>query len=278
MDDALIGMLQGIFGSNFLNGAQGLVQSAAHYNETAWTFALAISENAVKPAATTIVSIVMVLELVRVALKVEGDNKLQLQLIAKVLIKTAFIVAILQNATTILGAIGEVGDYLIKKIIEMAPGGTTTSSLPENIRQAAEDMNPLAQIGLMAILLIPWLIAMVASLALRLVVLIRFAELYVLTTMAPLSMSFLSYEETKHIGIGYLKRYGTVVLHGVAIVICIAIYGAFQIGATGLNDIDTSTELFTLITVHPVELIIGPVFFAFLIFKSGQVARAMFGD
>lgn len=278
MDDLLLGMLEALFGSAFLTGADGLLKTAAEYNKTAWEFSLKIMDSAVAPIATSIVAVMMMLELLRVVSRVEGDRKLLIELTMKVLFKTAVIIVVVQNASAIMGGIASIGDSLIKNMYDIFPAVSQAEGLPENIKTAAEDMGTLDKIGLMGVLLLPWVVSWAASLALRVVVLMRFAELYILTAAVPLSLSFLSYEETKQIGIGYLKRYGGVVLHGVAIIMCIALYSAFQVVTVNIEDISTSSELFELITAHPAEVILGPIFFTILMFKSGQIARAILGD
>lgn len=269
MEDFIKRMLEDIFSNTFLISSDALSKEISGYNETAFALANTINDTAVKPIAAIVVAIILVLELARVSSRFDGDSKAGVQVIASIMIKAAMLIIAIQNVDLILGAINEIGDTIIASI-----GGITSDQVTSAADIDSLDMGTLEQVGAMIILFIPWLIAIVAGIAVKLVVLLRFAEVYILSAGATLPLAFLGHEDTKQIAIGYLKRYATAVLHGVMILVVIAIYSALQIGGSNIPEDFSLSEVMKSFG----DFLLGPVLFLFLIFGSGKFARALVGE
>ena len=125
-----------------------------------------------------VVAIILVLELARVSSsRFDGDSKTGVQVIASIMIKAAMLIIAIQNVDLILGAINEIGDTIIALLSVGSPATQVTSAADID----SLDMGTLEQVGAMIILFIPWLIAIVAGIAVKLVVLLRFAKVYILS-------------------------------------------------------------------------------------------------
>ncbi|VDG75783.1 Uncharacterised protein [Actinobaculum suis] len=276
MGDIIISMLESIFAGSFASGAQSLRTSIIEYNESAYHFAQNVNTAAVKPVAAVIVGIILVLELARISIRYTGEQKAATQVVCVALVKSALLIIAIQHTDLILAAMNGAGDAIIGATSDLTPA-VTDQQLPESLRQAVEDTSMMDKAGLMLVLFIPWLLAAVGSIAVKIVVFIRFAELYVLSAAATLPMAFLGNPDTKSIAIGFLKRYGGVVLHGVMIVIIIAVYSSFQFSGIDLAGL-TGDNLLSELTKNFGALIGGPVVFMYLLFGSGRLARSMLGD
>lgn len=270
MDEIITHMLEDIFSNGFLVQSDALLDSIAGYNNTAFALAREINDVAIKPIAAVVVSLILVLELARVSSRFDGDSKTGVQIIASVMIKASFVIIAIQNVDLILNAVNEVGDKAVEKISPMI--GDESAQAAQSI---SLDLGTIEQVGAMIILFLPWLFTVGAGMAVKLVVLLRFAEVYILSAAATLPLAFFGHEETKQIAIGYLKRYATAVLHGIMIVLVVGIYSALQIGGTVTLD---SSASITDIMGHFVDFLLGPVLFLFLIFGSGKFARALVGE
>lgn len=276
MKDIIISMLTAILGSSFATGSEALKTSVSSYNATAFEFAHTVNSVAVKPVAASIVAIVLVIELARITTRYEGDQKTGTQVVAAAVLKAVLLIVAIQNVDLILGAINEAGEKIIGATSALTPDAKA-GELSEAVSSAVEDMDTIDKAGLMLVLFVPWLLATLGSIAVKIVVFIRFAELYILSSAATLPLAFLGNQDTKGISIGYLKRYGGAVLHGVMIIIIVAIYSMFQLDAIDLSAV-TGDTLLSTVTGNIGALIAGPVFFLFLIFGSGKLARSMLGD
>lgn len=275
MGDIIISMLEAIFGGSFASGADGLRNSVAEYNADVFTFANTVNSTVVKPVAAVIVAIILTLELAKLSSRVEGDHQLGVQMVASVLIKATLVVIAIQNADLILRAINEVGEKLIGGVADV--DADTGSGVSDAVKTAVNDLGTVEQAGLLLVLFLPWLLGIAASIALKIIVFVRFAEVYILSAAVTLPLSFLGHTETKGIAIGYLKRYGTVILQGFVIFLIIAIYNFFNVASVDLSGV-TGDNIIPTITGNIGQLLIAPLFFLFLLFSSSRMAKALVGE
>lgn len=278
MDSFIISMLHTILDTASWSGIQDLTASMAKYDADAFNVARTINSVAVKPVAASIVAIVLVLELTRIGTRYEGDSKMGTQAVAAVMIKAALLVVAIQNTDLMLDAINEIGDTIISGVVNDVPQSLAGGGFTKDGEQAVRDMGVVDGAGLMVRLLIPWLLSVAASVAVKIIVLIRFSELYVLSAGATLPMAFMGNQETKSITVGYLKRYGSAVLHGVMIVIVVAIYSRFNVATVNMADVHSPDALSEAVGNNFGQMIIAPILFLFLIFGSGKLARALMGE
>ncbi|MFT3944347.1 MAG: hypothetical protein QM705_11085 [Ancrocorticia sp.] len=276
MTDLLVAMLQQIMGSAFASGADGLKQSVAGYNADVYNFVQTVNEVAIKPVAMSILGIMLMMELIRITTKFEGAREAALQMVCLSLAKTAVIVVIIQNASLVLEGMNEAAEEMAGKVDALGQDAVA-AGLPDSVKTAIDGMSTIDQAGLMMVLFIPWLLCIVGDIALKLIVLVRFAELYILAAAVSLPLIFIANEETKSITFGYLRGYGGVLVQGVVIVIIVAIYSFFQVDTVDLSGVDGDNILST-ITNNIDALILGPVFFLVLIFGASKFAKRLMGE
>lgn len=68
-----------------------------------------------------------------------------------------------------------------------------------------------------------------ATLSLRVIVLLRFIELYFFKAIAPIIVAFWIGDNTRHIAINFLKTFGAVALQGAVIILLLAIWQGFRV-------------------------------------------------
>lgn len=153
-----------------------------------------------------------------------------------------------------------------------------TDATLETIKNAVDDASYIQQGGALILLLIPFLIAVAAAVAFRVIVFLRFLEIYILTAFAPLPVAFVGNSETKSIAIGYLKRYGAVVLQGALLVLVITMYSyaATELGDLNVNNLQGGS-IFPWIITNYVVLLAAPAAFLVVIFASQRMAKAILG-
>ena len=186
-----------------------------------------ISGFAVMPVALTVLAIVMMVELNRKASHIEADHQTGVKLIAAVIFKYIILVMAVKNSGILLNAIralvaNVMGDPHLDPEgagVSVNENGAAVSAFQASIDKASS----VDQVGMLIFLLIPFLVTLAAKATLMIVVLLRFAEIYMLTAFSPLPFAFLGNDETKSFGTSFLRKYVEVCIHGVCIIVSIHI-------------------------------------------------------
>ena len=76
---------------------------------------------------------------------------------------------------------------------------------------------------------IGFIVGAAATLSLRVIVLLRFIELYFFKAIAPIIVAFWIGDNTRHIAINFLKTFGAVALQGAVIILLFAIWQGFRV-------------------------------------------------
>lgn len=271
---AVHSMLSYIVNSDFGAGLQDLLKSISSYQTDAYTFVTNVNHLVIQPLAATILAIMLVIELDRISTRVDGDQKLGMQLVAAAMFKAAIMILVIQNIDLLLGAINEISDLSITKVYDAANIDTRGAG------GGIPDENEISEAGfgqqlvLMMILFLPWLITLAASLIIKVVVFVRFAEIYVLTAGATLPLVFMGNPETKSIAIGYLRKYAAAVLQGIVLVVVIGVFKWFSAAPFNISGSDLAGSAISQIG----NILLTPIVFIFLIVSSGRIARALVGE
>lgn len=271
--DGLLQMFKMILTPNLLGGISDLSKTVTQFNGSAYSFATSINSTVIKPIAATILAIVLVLELARIGARFDGDQKMGVQQVASAIIKAVLVVVAIQNVDLILKAINEVSD---RAIVAISASNATSGQIALPSKDTIEGAGMLQQLGTFGVLLIPFLLSVAASIVVKIIVFVRFAEIYVLTAAATLPLVFMAHPETKGISVGYLKKYASAVLQGVVLLIIVKIFTYFKV-TPAFTKITSDNLLGTTAEQFP-ALILGSVVFIVLVVSSGKLARALVGE
>ena len=269
-------MFKFIFSPDLAGGITDLQKTIATFNVAAYGLAGDINSTIIKPIAAVVLAIILVLELARISSRFDGDQKLAVQQVATAMIKAVLVIIAIQNVDLILGAINQVGDNAISAVA--APGSLSSSQSYPSVQEIQEADLP-SQLFTGGLLIIPWLLALIAGIILKVIVFVRFAEIYVLSAAATLPLVFMAHPETKSIAVGYLKKYAAAVLQGLMIIIMVKVFVELKkagLGGGG-SSISGSDLLGTTLNAVP-NMALSSVVFLFLIIASGRLARALVGE
>lgn len=191
--------------------------------------------------------------------------------------KSALLVVAAQNSMMFLDAINEVSTKIIANITK----GTTTkhhATLPKNLDDLVNNTGLEDQAGLIMMLLFPFLITLAAQIIIKVMVIFRFAELYIMTAFASLPIAFLGHPDTKSMGISYLQKYAAVSLQAATLMMSVALYTKFANFSSGLSSIPNNQTLNSWMVAHYTDFILPPVILMVLIISSGKLAKALVGQ
>ena len=248
-----------------------------------------ISDFAVMPVALTVLAIVMMVELNRKASHIEADHQTGVKLIAAVIFKYIILVMAVKNSGILLNAIralvaNVMGDPHLDPEgagVSVNENGAAVSAFQASIDKASS----VDQVGMLIFLLIPFLVTLAAKATLMIVVLLRFAEIYMLTAFSPLPFAFLGNDETKSFGTSFLRKYVEVCIHGVCIIVSSHIY-------KGIISVASNAENGSFLEVSPIgsddplawlvgnylPILITPVILMMVVLGSGKIAKAIAGN
>ena len=153
-------------------------------------------------------------------------------------------------------------------------GGTTSTTLPQEIITAVEKCGFLESIPLWAVTLIGGLFITVLSFIMIMTVYGRFFKLYLYTAIAPIPLSTFAGEPTQNVGKSFLKSYCAVCLEGAIIVLSCIIFSLF---ASSPPVVDTSASAVTQVWKYIGELVFNMLVLVGTVKLSDRVVREMMG-
>lgn len=278
MDDLLVGMLNGL-GQGPTASMAELVKSPGEYNSVLYNAVLTLHNTAVKPVAAVVLSIMIVLSLSENATRIEGDRELGVKIVAATMFKATLVIIATQNAMKILGAIDEIGTQIGHAALGLQLGaGGQPVMIGDQLKAQVEAAGATEQLALLVVLFLPWLLSKVAGIAVIVAIMFRFINLYLLTAFSSLGITYFGHSETKHMGVGYLKRYGSVTLTAVVLIVALGFYRALiddwlqkSLGAPGDDLVQ-----YILNGIGP--FLAAPLLLIFIVFGASSLARSLVGE
>lgn len=288
IDNGLVGMLNAISSQLDKDTVGLLSQTPAGKYPDAYKTATSISTQAVKPVAMTILAIVFTLEIIKVSKHVDETGDRGVRMIVSALIKIIIIYMAAMNAewlcqlTTYL--IQQIGNG-VTKIINVSTNRAfvpqpllnkgRTVQLGDFMKPKIQSAGTFSKIMGYVVLLIPFLVSVAIGIIVKILVLLRFFELIIMTAFGALPISFLSYEGTKSWGEGYIRTYASCAFSNITLLIAIGIYGSMQ---QDLLNINSSTTFDQLISTNFGGLLASSFLLGGLVVISQKAAKALFGQ
>lgn len=205
-----------------LDGKSVLVQNLNEYMPQLYVYSQMIMNIAVKPIAYSILVFFLLLELQQIAQKMQSSNAQTygMELFLKLFLKIGICSLIMRNIPTFLKAIMGIGISINEKILALNLSGGKTSPLAiAKIMDTVDAMKFFPQLFLALILFIVLLITMVVNIAVKVIIFMRFMELYVFMSVSPLPIATLPNDELGQIGKNFFKHFAAAALQGVLLYI-----------------------------------------------------------
>lgn len=240
----------------------------------------AIHNVAIRPVSAVVIALMCTIELARNASRIEGDRELGVKIIAASIFKMVLLVLVAQHALDLLGAIAEVASEITKNISVSAPSvNANTEVLNSAFSEQIQSANDMEQVGVLVLLLVPFIVSIICHPILEILIFFRFAELYLMMAFASLPMAFVAHPDTKNITVGYLRRFGAASLQGVVLIIIAVIYPLLiqYIPALNIGPLGDGEGISVWVVKNYISLLLGPAVFLVFVLHSGKLARALVG-
>lgn len=277
MDDIIVSMLNTI--SSAASGGVGdVLLSPAEYQPAMYNAAVLIHNTAVKPVTSIVLAIIASMMLATNSTKIESDRELGIKIVAASMFKVAMVLMVCQSAIVILDGIAGVAQWIATTANDVSVGGNgETIKLGDQMRKDVEDAGTMNQAGMIMVLLIPYVVSAFGTVVATVLVFMRFLQMYIMNAFASLPIAFLSHEDTKQIGIGYLKRYGVVAITGAVLVLAVKLYQALMSGWIA-NEINYDGNALSFVAGNFGTFIIAPLVLIFLLFQANSLAKSVLGE
>lgn len=236
-----------------------------------------------KPVVAILLSIVFTMELARVSTKIDGDRTLGVKMVAASMFKMALILTASAHSQLFLDAIFQIFNTILvnlKNYMEqrggLPAGGDDWSKTAKN---SIGNWDYLGQAACLVILLIPFLCAMAAQVAFKLMLILRFFEIFMYSAFAALPVAFLASDDMKSMAIGFWRKYGSACVKNVTLIMGVYLYRTLlNKGGFYINPPEEGEKFVGWCFHNFAGLILLPVLFIGILGISNSIAKALCGE
>lgn len=243
---------------------------------TMYDVAHGVWEVAILPIGCGVLSFVFTVQLIKISQRMDGNAAMPgVKEVVFLLVFFAVFLFLIQNSFELMRSIYEVGRLAIDRTAGLFGSGSQLSLQAVSI---TTDDDVAALLAMLVVALVSWLVVIVAYVVALVVSWARAIQIYVMAAFSPIPLSLMSLDETRQMGVGYLKNFAAVCLAGVIILVLLV---SFPIVLGGLNAATAGTGT-------PIDSVVGGLSYAlqymamcvlliFSLAKSGSWARDILG-
>ena len=269
--EGILGNLEGLFDTVNARVGEIAVQvgtTPAAWNAGVFSLIRQLSETVILPIAGLVLTFVATYELIQMLLEKNNMHEFDVANIYKWMFKTACAILILSNTFNIVMAVFDVSQSVIAQAGGLIQGSTdVTPDMLAELETTLEGMGLGELLGLWLQSSLIGITMWALNIAIFVIVYGRMLEIYMLTSLAPIPVATLSNREIGSMGQNYLRSLFAVGFQGLLILLCVGIYGVLAQGIATSGD--------------PIGAIWGTVGYTvllvFMLFKTGTIARSIFG-
>ena len=221
-------------------------------------------------------SFVFTVQLVKISQRMDGNAAMPgVKEVVFLLAFFAVFLFLVQNSFAVVQAIYEVAKLAIDRVAGLFGAGSQIDLATVSITTTDDDVAAL--LAMLVVALISWLVVIVAYVVALVVIWARAIQIYVMAAFSPILLSLMALDETRRMGVGYLKSFAAVCLAGIIIPVLLV---SFPIVLGGLDAVSAGVSV--------VDSIIGGLSYALQylamclllilsLVKSGGWARDIMG-
>ena len=291
LDDAvsmlLAPMAEGIFnlGFSFIHAItpdaalMGAWDTMFADNTSFVTITEAVADNVVEPCAKTVLAIVILMQLFKIASEMDrnGGTLPGLREVVKLFVFCAVSWYVVDNAYDIMLGVFELIRLIIDSMndyLGLSSGASGSVKITDAEGAGAANLAILIIVGLVFLL-----IALFAAILANAMALARTIELYLFSMFAPLPLALFGFDETKGWAIGFVKNFIAVCLSG-AIMLVLLWFFPTAVNAV-IGDMTDSLEIVATqdfgSLVWPIKLIATSIVLCIMLLQSGSLAQRILG-
>lgn len=234
-------------------------------------------EAAILPIGCGVLSFVFTVQLIKISQRMDGNAAMPgVKEVAFLLVFFAVFLFLLQHSFELMQGVYEVTRLAVQRVSALFGTGSAIDLDAVSITTTDDDVAAL--LAMLVVALVSWLVVIVAYVVALVVSWARAIQIYVMAAFSPIPLSLLAADETRQMGVGYLKNFAAVCLAGVIILVLLV---SFPIVLGGLNAVGAGTGT-------PIDSVVGGLSYALQymamcillilsLVKSGSWARDIMG-
>ena len=241
---------------------------------------------AILPIGCGMLSFVFTVQLIKVSQRMDGNASMPgVKEVVFMLVFFAVFLFLIQNSFDLMQAVYQVVQLAIDRVTGLFGAGSELDLDAVSITTTDDDVAAL--IAMLVVALVSWVVVIVAYVVdsivggLSYVALVvswaRAIQIYVMAAFSPIPLALVSLDETRQMGVGYLKNFAAVCLAGVIILVLLV---SFPIVLGGLNAASAGAPVVDSIVgglSYALQYLAMCVLLILSLVKSGSWARDILG-
>lgn len=208
-------------------------------------------ESAILPIGCGVLSFVFTVQLIKISQRMDGSSSMPaVKEVVFLLVFFAVFLFLVQHSFELMQALYEVTRIAIQRVTDLFGNGAELDMGKVSITTTDDDVPAL--LGMAVVALVSWVVVLVAYIVALVVSWARAIQLYLMAAFSPIPLSLMGLEDTRQIGIGYLRSFASVCLAGVIILVILV---SFPVVLGGLDAVNAGTGT-------PMDSVVGGLSYA----------------
>lgn len=233
-------------------------------------------EVAILPIGCGVLSFVFTVQLIKVSQRMDGNAAMPgVKEVVFLLVFFAVFLFLVQNSFAIMQAIYEVAKLAIDRVAGLFGAGSKIDLTAVSITTTDNDV--AAMLAMLVVALVSWLVVIAAYVVALVVSWARAIQIYIMAAFSPIPLSLMALDETRQMGVGYLKNFASVCLAGIIILVLLV---SFPIVLGGLNAASAGVPVVDSIIgglSYALQYLAMCILLILSLVKSGSWARDIMG-
>ena len=189
---------------------------------------------AILPIGCGVLSLVFTVKLIQISQRVDGNASMPgVKEVVFLLIFFAVFLFLIQHSFELMQSIYEVIGIAIDRVMALFGTGGALDLAAVSIVTTDDDIPAL--LAMLIVSLISWVVVLAAYIVALVVCWARALQLYIMAAFSPIPLAFMALDDTRQIGVGYLKNFTAVCIAGLIIVILLIAFPLILGGIVGVN-------------------------------------------
>ncbi len=233
-------------------------------------------EVAILPIGCGVLSFVFTVQLIKISQRMDGNAAMPgVKEVVFLLVFFAVFLFLAQNSFAIMQAIYEIAKLAIDRVAGLFGTGSQIDLTTVSITTTDDDVAAL--LAMLVVALVSWLVVIVAYVVALVVTWARAIQIYIMAAFSPIPLSLMALDETRQMGVGYLKNFAAVCLAGIIILVLLV---SFPIVLGGLNAASAGVPVIDSIVgglSYALQYLAMCILLILSLVKSGSWARDIMG-
>jgi hypothetical protein len=232
LDGAIEFLLQTIADQlNFSNDPKNsLLQNLETYLPDIYQYSELIMDIVVKPVAYSVLGFLLLLEFQQIAQKIYGNYSgfAGFDLFFPLFIKLGISMLVMRNLTIFIHTIVEISTFISNGISQIGiPEGSSQALELLSVMENIYHLGFFEKLTLLIILLIPLILSVLTSVLAKVIIFLRFFEIYLYFSVSPLPLVTFLHEDISQIGKNFFRLVCASSLQGVLLFIILSLHPLF---------------------------------------------------